>query len=1037
MELPDPRKVDWPLPPSTEEGMEPMGGEALQLAAEEIRRALRGVGSGAAEALVDMLARALEASPSPEDSVRAIERLVATPESASEFVQLSLQLPEAFSRLFVLLGHSRPLANHLVRGGWREFMGLSVEELAQPVTKEQIINRGRERLAQGVEVLAALRLTHRDFATRVLYHERALQFPLEAVTAEISALADGALQVACEYAKGEIAQRRALPAGGDFRFCVIAFGKLGARELNYASDIDLSFVFDGEPAQPQEGRGLTGQEFAVKIAEAMIPLIDQVTEDGNVFRVDTRLRPDGKKGRLARGLESTVQYYFSFGSTLERQALLKARPCAGDLELGEAMFARLTPWIYRKYLTVGEINEIKGLKRQIEQRAEAGQDTFRDLKHGFGGIRDIEFVTQFLQLLNGGRLPALRVQDTLGALKALAQNGVLKRAEADELAQAYRFLRGIEHRLQLWEGLQTYRVPESRTDIERVARCLGYAPQQTADLEARRAAGQSRAVLSPGRAMINDLKAHTLRVRGLLVRLFAGLFSTQHAPAESELVLDPDPNEEEARRLLARYGFKDPALALRLIRELAEETPENRLFGPRARKYLASMMPALLDFTGKTPDPDFTLMNFERITGRLGAKTMLFELVAEDPRALAVFGNIAAQSRWLSDILCRRPGLVDEFIDNLQTFTRLDQERLRAELSARVLASADVLDALYWQRDVELLRIGLFDISERTPLPETLRELCVVAEVVLEAALEQALREEGRREALPGAALGGALCVLGMGKLGSRALNYASDLDLVFIYDTAGLEPSKAALAQSFFTRVARRASDMLSSASERGALYRVDLRLRPHGGKSSLAVGVEEFERYLAEQAQFWERLACTRARVLFGPSTPLALRVTRALEAFAHPLAVADAAALTREMRERVMAHAPRGDLKRAAGGLHDVEFVIEFLQLAHGARRPVLRQPGMFEAIEACRAERLISVADHDSLLGAYAFLRQIMNRMQLLDGEPHDALPEGEEAELFARRAGFAPGGGLSALEQLRQELEYHKSNARAAFNKYVR
>ena len=1032
----DPRKVDWPLPPAPDETQSASsGGETMQLAAEEIRLSLSRVAAHSAEAFIDLLARTFEASPSPEDSVRALERLLSQADAGPEFVALALDRTEAFTRLFTLLGHSRPLAAHLVRGGWREFMSLAGEELASAVTRERVINRARERLATGVGALAALRLTHRDFATRVLYHERALGFPLESVTAEISALADGALQVAYEVARRDVEQRRGLEPDREFRFCVMAFGKLGALELNYASDIDLSFVFEGEPATPEHGRSLSGQEFAVRIAEAMIPLIDQVTEDGNVFRVDTRLRPDGKKGRLARGLEPTVQYYLNYGSTLERQALIKVRPCAGDLEVGEAMLARLTPWIYRKYLAVGEINEIQGLKRQIEQRAEAGQDTFRDLKHGFGGIRDIEFVTQFLQLLNGGRMPAVRVRDTLGALKALTQNGVLKQHETDELAAAYRFLRSVEHRLQLWEGLQTYRVPESRAELERVARCLGYAAQST-PADAKRAPGQSRAVLSPARALNNDLKAHTLRVRGLLVRLFAGLFSTQHSPAESELVLDPDPDPAQAQALLAKYGFKDTALAFRLIRDLAEETPENRLFGPRARKYLASMMPALLDFAGKTPDPDFTLINFERITARLGAKTMLFELVAEDPRALAVFGNIAGQSTWLSEILCRRPGLVDEFIDNLQTFTKLDQEHLRSDLSARVLAAADLLDALYWQRDVELLRIGLFDVSERTPLPETLRELCVVAEVILEAAVQQALREEGQREGVPGARYGGALCVVGLGKLGSRALNYASDLDLVFVYDAQAFPEAERGVAQSFYSRVVRRVTDLLATPRERGTLYQIDLRLRPHGSKSTLAVSLDELKHYFGNEAQFWERLAVTRSRVLFEPHSELGLRVTRVLEEFAFPKALPDAARQTREIRARVVAHAAKTDLKRAAGGLHDVEFLVEFLQLRHGDLLPSLRQPGMFEALEACRSERLIDVSTYDTLLGAYAFMRQALNRMQLLDGNAHDALEAGPAAELFARRMGFATAGGLSAAQQLSQELEYHRKNARAAFERYV-
>jgi glutamate-ammonia-ligase adenylyltransferase len=1028
MELPDPRNVDWPLPPSAEGDDVQTPGEVLLNAAEAIRASLAPLGSVTTEAFIEVLARHFELSPSPEDSVSALERLLAAPNAAADFVAQALATPESFARLFVLMGHSRPINNHMLRGGWREFMELSSHDLAQTVTPEQIINKVRGRIEMGVDVLAALRLTHRDYCSRVLYQETALGYPLEQVTAGISALGDGALQVACEIARREVMQARGLTRG-NFRFCVIAFGKLGARELNYASDIDLSFVCDGDPESPPEGRVYSGTELAVKIAEAMIPLIDTTTEDGNVFRVDTRLRPEGKKGRLARGLESTAQYYFSYGSTLERQALIKARACAGDLALGEELLERVSPWVWRKYLTVGEINEIQGLKRQIEQRAEAGQDTFRDLKHGFGGIRDIEFVTQFLQLLNGGRAPELRVGDTLTALMALAHHGVLKLSEVEELSQAYRFLRGVEHRLQLYEGLQTYRVPHTRAEIERVARCLGYTQKSSPAIDGVRASGQSRVTLSPARALNTDLKAHTLRVRGLLVRLFAGLFATQHAPAECELVLDPDPDQAAASILLAKYGFKDTALAFRLIRELAEETPENRLFAPRARKYLASMMPALLEFISKTPDPDFTLINFERITARLGAKTMLFELVAEDPRALEIFGSVASQSRWLTDLLCRRPGMVDEFIDSLQTFTRLDAARLHADLQGR-LAATDLLEALHWQRDVELLRIGLFDASSRTPLPETLRELCVLAEALLLAALDNVLRREGDdgRHAQ-------SLCVIVMGKLGSRALNYASDLDLVFVYDTQAFAEAERERALAFYPRAVRALIELISGSSEHGPLYALDLRLRPHGRKGAVAVSIEELERYFASEAQFWERLALTRARVIFGQGE-LAARVNAALERFCYTPA-GNEAEQTREMRARVIKSADKSDLKRGQGGLHDVEFLVEFLQLKHGATKPALRQSGMFEALDACAEEGLLDLATHDALLDAYAFIRQVQNRMQLLDGQSHDGLPQGEEAELFARRAGYVAAGGMSASQQLAQELDYHRRNCRAAFDKYVR
>lgn len=998
-----------PAPPDGDEPL-PDAAEALQVAAEGIREDLLRLPEDTAQAFVDLLARCFDTSPAPADSVAAVERALRhDPAATAEFVRCALDNPTAFGRLFAVLGHSRALARHAARGAWRAVMALDDAALAVPLTAEVVASGARARIAQGMDPRQALRVNHHECALRVLIREALLRRPLEETGREISALADGALAVALEQVQREFAKKRDWQVPPGFRFCVLAMGKHGAEELNYSSDIDLVFVYEGDGP-----RGLSGQQFAVKLAEQLIPLLDEATEDGMVFRVDTRLRPEGKRGRLARSVQGTLDYYFSFGSTWERQALIKARPCAGDVALGADMLQRLQGWVYRKYLTVEEINQIQELKRTIERRTDERAETFLDVKTGFGGIRDIEFVTQFLQLMNGGRIPELRQRATLPALHALARHGVLKHSEAGELAESYRFLRGIEHRLQLWEGHQTHTLPQDAAALARIGRALGYA-------------GPRR--LDPARQLLTHLRAHTLRSRGLMVRLFAGLFGNP-AAEESALVLDPDLEPARAQEILRRYRFADVSGAHAAIRELANESSENRLYAPRARKYLASMMPALLELAAESPDPDATLRNFERIVANLGAKTMLFELVAEDPRALQIFGSISAQSDWLSDILARRPGLVDEFIDGLQTFTALDRARLEEDLRSRVRNADTPLDALFWQRDVELLRIGLFDVTGRTPLPETLRELCVLAEVLLEAAVADALdREVARDRGIVTADPRHALCVIGMGKLGSGALHYASDLDLVFAYEPGAIEP---AAEPAFYTRVVRRVLDTLTSSGERGKLYAVDLRLRPHGSKGTLVVAMDELQRYLSEQAGFWERIAACRSRVL-RPDSQAAHRADAILRAFCY--AGGDAAQV-REMRARLQASGKPNDLKRGAGGTLDVEFLLAHLQLAHGASLPALQQPDVFEALEACRTHGLLDPRSHDAISEAYAFLRQCINRMQLCDGQPHDELPEGAALEVFAQRMGYRAGGGQSAAEQLNAELDWHRSAARKAFERFV-
>ncbi|MBX3460670.1 MAG: hypothetical protein KF696_12025 [Planctomycetes bacterium] len=1000
MEPHDPRKFDWPLPEPGSEAEQAFAEESALKAAEGLREDLARLPSMLSEGFADLLAECFDDSPAPSESVYALERMFAThPAHVQDFVAASLLSPRAFRRMFTLLGHSRVLGRFLLQHGWREFLQLGDEQLGQPVTTGDVAADTRARIAAGVDVKTALRHAHYLWAARVLYREVQLLRPLEEIGAEISALADAALEVALEHARRELLQSRGLQAGADFRFCVIAMGKLGANELNYASDIDLIFIYDGEGPERTGAQG-----YAVKLAEALIPLLDDVTEHGRVFRVDTRLRPEGKRGRLARSLKGTLDYYYSFGTTLERQALIKARPAAGDLALGHELVRGVQGWVYRKYLTVEEINQIQSLKRGIEQQS---ADQLADLKTGFGGIRDIEFITQFLQLLNGGRIDAVRTPATLHALDALARNGVLNPHEALELADAYRFLRAVEHRLQLWEGAQTHTLPSHPGALARIGRALGL-----------RGSGP----IDAARRLLHTLGKHTLRSRGLMVRLFAGLFDAHRSPAESELVLDPEMTGQQARPIFTRYGFSDPDAAFRAVRELSEESPENRLYAPRARKYLASMMPALLQFCADSPQPDFTLLNFERICANLGAKTMLFELVAEDPRALSIFGSIAAHSAWLTDILARRPGLVDEFIDRLQTFTALDRQVIRDDLHARLAFAADATDALFWQRDVELLRIGLFDITGRTPLPETLRELCALAEVLLEFALARTLDDECRRDgALNPAALREGFAVIAMGKLGSGSMNYASDLDLVFAYDAAHF--SDPAHAQQASVRVARATRDMLSQSGERGRLYEVDLRLRPRGSASPLANSLDELARYLSAEASYWERIAATRARVL-DASTPAGGRAHEVLQGFVYG-AKADAVA-TREMRARLEAE-PGNRLKRGPGGTLDIEFLLAHLQIKH--RVP---EPGLWEAIDSLAERGVLSAADADAIGGAYAFLRGVVNRLQLLDGTSRHELPPGPELEVFARRMGYTG----NALQQLTEELQWHTAAARRLYDKYV-
>ncbi|MHC4840744.1 MAG: [protein-PII] uridylyltransferase family protein [Planctomycetota bacterium] len=998
MQHDDPKVYDWPLPdPQSDEAaaLENIG--SVQSYAEGIRLGLRDLPEATVYEFIDALSRVFDESPKPERSVQAVERILRAYEDAQDFSAAVLDDRAAFRALFELCGHSEPLSYFLSRHGWRDFMSGGLSVLSQSVSSELVRSRVSERLRNGDNIKAALRLTCQESSVQVLYHEALQNQSLETVGNEISAIADGCIQAALDF----------LSPAPDLKFCVIAFGKLGGGELNYSSDIDLVFLYDGKPEQAR---------VAKRLAEKTVELLNEVTEHGRVFRVDTRLRPEGKRGKLAPSVQSALDYYFSYGSTWERQALLKARACAGDIEVGEKFLERLQGWVFRKYLTVEEINQMKTLKRIIEKRTDDRNESFRDVKTGFGGLRDIEYVVQFLQLMNGGRLPGVRNRATLPALKALVDNGVLHAEEAGELAAGYRFLRAVEHRLQLDHGMQTHTLPNDLHGILFVARAMGI----TADRQ-----------LNVTRKFVRELQTHTIKVRGLLLRLFSGLFLQESTGDHSEIVLDRDMTAERAQALLEPYGFVDAAGAFQLIRDLAEESLENRLYEPRARKYLASMLPALLDYCAESPEPDATLRNFENIVSRLGAKTMLFELIAEDPRALQIFGAIAAHTHWLSDILARRPGLVDEFIDELQTFTSLERARLENDLQSRIEFAEDAIDAMHWQRDIELLRIGLFDITGRTPLFETLRELAILAEVILQHAIALAINEAVLRDEfseVDSVRAGENLAVVGMGKLGATALNYASDLDLVFVYSPAAFDDTS--VAKAFYARVVRKVKDLMAAHGDHRKLYEIDLRLRPHGGSSSLAVSITEFKKYLQDSAGFWERLAATRARVICR-SGKLSEQLNEVLKAFAFEGGPDSAA--TREMRLKIEQEGKQNLLKRGPGGTLDVEFLVAHLQQKHASESPELCTPDIVSCLQILHENKFISSDAFDTLSGGYAYLRQVVNRLQVLDGVSIHEVVDDEHAEVFARRLGYKGG---NPAEEFLEELDWYRGKIRKVFDELL-
>ena len=766
-------------------------------------------------------------------------------------------------------------------------------------------------------------------------------------------------------------------------------GKLGGCELNYSSDIDLIFLYDGE-GKTDGPRPVSNQEFFDHLARDIVRLLTENTELGIAYRVDLRLRPDGQRGPMVMSLPAMLTYYDVRGRTWERQAYIKARPVAGDLELGKQFLTQLTPWIYRRYLSRADISGIKALKRRIEQTAR-GDDQSRDVKVGHGGIRDIEFVIQFLQLLNGGDLPQLRTGNTLEAMTELEQCGCLTNQERVLLGENYNFLRKLEHRLQIFFDLQTHMMPAEPAELRKLALRMGYE-----DLPERPAL----------ETFLADYREKTSFNRKILDHLLHDAFSDDHeSDAEADLVLDPDPPSEQIANVLGKFHFRDVKQAYRNLMALSEEKIRF-LSTRRCRHFLAAIASQLLDEVGKTADPDAALVNLDRVSDSLGGKGVLWELFSFNPPSLRLYVEFCAYSPHLSNILISNPGMLDGLMDSLVLDRLPSRDGLRETLKELCWAAEDIEPILHSFKNDEQLRVGVRDLLGKEDLQATTGALSDIAEVCLAqitATEYQKLTAKFGRPQIGAGPRAGEPCdmvILAMGKFGGREMNYHSDLDIIFLYEADGQTASdfdqwsvRSTSNQHFFSELGQRIITKASRLSALGKLYEVDARLRPTGKSGSLAIPLAEFSRYHAEgSGQLWERQALCKARPVSGtPRTQRAATAAVQRAAFGRRWRRKDADEI-RHMRQRLENTVGAGDLKRGPGGIVDIEFLVQMLQLQHARKNPALRVPNTLAALRALQAADLMSAEEHGFFESSYRLLRTIESRLQLINSTARDQLPD---------------------------------------------
>ena len=825
---------------------------------------------------------------------------------------------------------------------------------------EEYVDIGRHALSRGD--MGELRVEKRRRLVEIAARDAAGEIQLETATAALAALADAWLQVTLEY----------VAAPDDL--AIVAMGKLGGNELNYVSDIDVMFVANNDPAR------------AIKATESLLQELGGHSPQGRAYFIDVNLRPEGRSGALVRSVESYLEYYERWAKTWEYQALLKARAAAGNHDVGRLLVEATRSFVFPTEVTSDRVTAMRKMKERVEDHAalalrkvKGAQGT--DVKLGSGGIRDIEFCVQLLQLVHGAGDEDLRAPGTLDALKALTAGGYVAEDDAAGLAVAYRWLRTVEHRLQLWQERRVHQIPSDEKSRSRFAKSMGFSDSPVAGAAAR-FDKRHRAVLAD--------------VRGRFERIFYRPMIESLAHGGTGRM-----STSALRERLGVLGFRDVGRAARNLENLVSGTS-------RRAKLLRVLTPAMLRFLAGTPAPDAGLLAFLNLGEALGGRVDALGALRDNPPGLAFLARVLGSGRLLGDVLTHVPEELSAIAnpDNLGGVKTREQLRREATASLEWRDPQERLDGLRRFKRREMLHVSLRDLAGEIDVEVVGAALSDLADSALDAALgESPVR----------------FAVIGMGKLGGRELNYSSDIDVMFVHD------GDPAVAEKEAERLLRAVGEV----TPEGQAFRVDPGLRPEGKSGPLARSLESYLEYYDRWAKPWEHQALIKARWSAGDSR-LAEELLSKVRYRAFPERLSEEA--LREMRhlkvrmekERIgKGIDPRRHIKMGPGGITDVEFAVQLLQRRHGHDSERLRSRSTLEALAAAAGANLVSASDARTLRDAYGFLMRLRNRAFFLSGRPVDVLPvKPEDLE--------ALGISMGHREQPRQELEevYLRTTRRA-------
>ena len=879
----------------------------------------------------------------------------------------------------------------------------------------------RESFDSEAAVMRHLRLIKQDAALTIGLADLGGQWSVKQVTNALTAIADATLRGALRFALAENYRRKKLDLPypddpeRDCGYFALAMGKHGAGELNYSSDIDLIILYDCDKV-PCHDKWEMNKIF-VRLTRQLVKIMQERTADGYVFRTDLRLRPDPGATPPAVSVLAALQYYESMGQNWERAALIKARPCAGDLESGEQFLQEIVPFIWRKYFDYAALADVHSIKRQIH--AHKGHDTIaikgHNVKLGRGGIREIEFFVQTQQLIAGGRNPALRGRETIPMLGELVKLKWIEPVARDELTEAYEFLRNVEHRIQMQRDEQTHNMPQSEEGVAEIGRMMGYPDNDIFKIELRK--------------RLECVQDHYIE-----------LFKEEQelgAVTGGNLVFTGEDDDPETLDTLRRMGFEHPGEVIKAIRGWHfGRYPATR--SAKARERLTEFTPALLQALSNTDNADAAFRAFNSFLAALPSGVQVFSLLRNNPQLLEILSIILAASPRLAQTVGRRPRVIDALLDPAFFGDMLERNNLDAQLEWMLREATCYEEALDGARifgQEQLFLIGVRILMDAISASQAGAAYAMLAGVIIRRMLDFSLRELERRH---GKIPGGRVAVIAMGKLGGREMTAGSDLDLMLLYDhdrdAKWSDGPKPLAPTQYYARLTQRLITALSAPTGEGELYEVDFRLRPSGNSGPLATSLNAFRNYHADDAWTWEHMALTRARIVAGDEA-FSKEVRREIVSILSAPRDADKIkADIVQMRARIEREKGTRELwniKQVAGGLVDVEFIAQSLQLIHAHAHPEILHSNTAETLRLCSDAGILDVSDAEVLLPAIRLYHDLTQILRVCLAEKFQSDSASKALKDVIVRASREPD-----MSRLEARLADYQREARACFEKLV-